>query len=142
MMVARRGWAVRVSLVTWYVGALLVWLAVPMWKGVAARGGWSDPVFIVFSLLGLIVSLSALDSTMLIVASGDTLHVIGLLRRTKFRRDACRFIVRRVGRLRSASHTLLLTDGQKQRQIGHYWMWGDFLAARAAKRLEKSLLEN
>jgi hypothetical protein len=141
MMVARRGWAVRVSLVKWYVGALLVWLAVPMWKGVAERGDWSDPVFIVFSLLGLSVSLLALDSTMLIVASGDTLHVIGLLRRTKFRRGACRFIVWRVGRLRSASHTLLLTDGQKQRQIGHYWMWGDFLAARAAERLEKSLLE-
>ena len=111
-------------------------------KGAAERGAWSDPAFIVFSLIGLTVITAALDSTMLIVVRGDTLHVIGILRRTRLRRDSCRFVVRRFGKLRSGSHTVLLIDGQRQRLICLYWMWGDFLATRAAARLEKSLLEN
>jgi hypothetical protein len=142
MMLAHRGWAIRVSLVTWYIGAVFGWLMMSMVKGVAETSAWSDPVFIVFSLISLSVIALALDGTMLLVARGDTLHVIGIFRRTKLDRDSCRFVVRRIGRLRSLTHTVVLTDGERHRQIGHYWMWGDFLADRAVARLEKSLLEN
>src|SRR5438067_6841168 len=103
MILARRRLALRVSLVTWYVGAVLRWLMVSAVKGAAERAAWSDPVFVVFSLIGLTVITMALDSTMLIVVRGDTLHVVGILRRTKLRRDSCRFVVRHFGMLRSQS---------------------------------------
>ena len=141
MMLAHRGLAIRVSLINWYLAAVLGWLTLAMVKGAAERGVWSDPFFIVFSLIGLAAIALALDGTMLIVARGDALHVIGIFRRIKLDRDSCRFVVRRIGRLRSLSHAVVLTDGQRHRQICHYWMWGDFLADRAVARLEKSLLE-
>jgi hypothetical protein len=142
MMLAHRGWALRVSLVTWYIAGVLGWLMMAMVKGAAERSAWSDPLLIVFSLISLTMIALALDGTILIVARGDTLLVIGVFRRVKLDRDACRFVVRRIGRLRSLSHTVLLTDGRRHRQICHYWMWGDFLADRAVARLERTLLEN
>jgi hypothetical protein len=138
MILARRGVAFRVSLVAWYVAAVLGWLVALMFEGAA----WSDPVFILFLLAGLAAVALALDGTMLIVARGDTLHVLGVIRRARLRRDSCRFVVRRTGMLRSGSHSVLLTDGRRERVVCHYWMWGDLLAARAVARLERSLLKD
>jgi hypothetical protein len=132
----------KVSLVAWYIGGVLGWLMMALVKGVAGRSGWSDPVFIVYSLIALTVITLALDGTMLIVVRGDALHVIGILRRTKLRRDSCRFVVERIGSGKGLSHAVLLTDDQRQRQISYYWMWGDILAYRAVARLERNLLEN
>ena len=106
------------------------------------EGEWSDPAFIVYSLIALSVIMLALDGTMLIVARGDALHVIGILRRTKLRRDSCRFVVERIGRGRGVTHAVLLTDGHQHRQISYYWVWGGILADRAAARLERKLLED
>ncbi len=142
MILARHKLALKVSLVAWYIGAVLGWLMISMVKGVAESSAWSDPVFIGYSLICLTVIVLALDGTMLIVVRGDTLHVIGILRRTKLRRDSCRFVVERIGSGRGLTHAVLLTDGQRQRQISYYWMWGDILAYRAAGRLERKLLED
>src|SRR5919112_2017182 len=133
MILARRGVAFRVSLVAWYVAAVMCWLVALMFEGAA----WSDPVFLLFLLAGLAAVALALDGTTLIVARGDALHVLGVIRRARLRRASCRFVVRRTGMLRSGSYSVLLTDGRRERAVCHYWMWGDLLAARAAARLER-----
>jgi hypothetical protein len=134
MLLTRRGIAFRVSLIDWYIGAVFGWLMISMLKGVAARAAWTDPLFIVFTLVGVAVIAIALDNTMVMLVRGDVLHVLGVFRRKKLRRDSCRFVVERFGRLRSASHALLLTDGKQRRRIAYYWMWGGMLAERAAAR--------
>ena len=138
MILARRGVAFRVSLVAWYVGAVMCWMVALMFEGAA----WSDPVFVLFFVGGLAAVALALGGTVLIVARGDTLHVVGILRRAKLRRDSCRFVIRRTGMLRSGNHAVLLTDGLRERVVCRYWMWGDLLAARAVARLERSLLKD
>jgi hypothetical protein len=142
MMLARRGLAVRVSLVNCYLGAGVGWLMVTMAKGAAERAAWLDPVFIGFMLFGLAVIAIALDRMLVLLVRGDMLLVFGIFRRHRLHRDSCRFVVERYGSLRRVSHALLLTDGRQRRRIAHYWMWGGILAERAAERLRKNLLED
>jgi len=141
MMLARRGVAIRISLVDWYLAAVMAWLTVPMIEGAAERDDWFDPVFIGFALFAAIVSAIALDNTLLVIARAETLHVIGIFRRTRLRLGACRCLVERTGRLRAVTHAVWLTDGTQRRRIARYWMSGSILADRTAERLRASLLD-
>lgn len=134
--------AMKVSLVTWYIGAILSWLTALMAKGAVESAAWFNPVLFVYSLICLIVIMIALDGTILLTVRADTLYVRGILRRTELHRDSCRFIVERIGRGRSSSKAVLLTDGQHHRRICYYWMFGGLLASRAVARLETNLLKS
>jgi len=141
MILAKRGLVLRISLRNVVIGAILGnFILLPMVTGAAMQNKWTDPVFLIFSLISLCAIAAALNGIMLLIARDDRVRLLTLFRSNVFQRSTCRFDIVETGNGRNRTTKVTATDGHVTRTVCFYWMLGPLFAARAARRLNESLL--
>jgi hypothetical protein len=141
MILAKRGLVLRISLRNIFIGAILgIFILLPMIRGAALQNKWTDPVFLIFSLISLCAIAAALNGIMLLIANGDRVQLFTPFRSNAFQRSTCRFDIVETGNGRNRTTKVTATDGHVTRTICFYWMLGPLFAPRAARRLNESLL--
>jgi hypothetical protein len=141
MILAKRGFALRISLRNIFIGAILGnFILLPMVTGAAMQNKWTDPVFLIFSLISLCAIAAAVNGIMLLIAKDDRVRLFTAFRSNSFQRSTCRFEIVETGNGRNRTTKVTATDGHVTRTICFYWMLGPLFAARAARRLDGNLL--
>ncbi len=118
------------------------WLCLAMVEGARERSQWTDPVLIGFILFFLMVLIISIRGIKLFRRVGATINLYYIFRKIEIDRTTASFYVVESGTGRGRSQTVVVNDGKKEHVLAFYWVFGQFLAPRAASRLKRTLIES